>query len=123
MATVIYKGQTFYHVGKVTLRAGVNKVTKEEMDYLMSNPHFRHRINLGIIVLPEVPSLTGKDLTKSISEAVNVIARMNDYKVLKSIAQYDSRIEVMRAAEERVRQLEERARSSDISQKHFKGIE
>lgn len=123
MATVIYKGRTFYHVGKVTLRAGVNTVTDQELAYMLSNPHFRHRVNLGIIALPEIPSLTGKDLTKSIQDTINIIARMNDYKTLKSIAQYDSRVEVMRAAEARVAQLEERARSADISRKHFKGVE
>ena len=123
MATVIYKGHTFYHVGKVTLKAGVNTVNEKEMAYLLANPHFRHRVNLGIIVLPDVPNLTGKDLTKSIQDAIIVIARMNDHRVLKSIAQYDSRREVMEAAEARVKQLEERARSADISRKHFKGIE
>lgn len=121
MKTVIYKGNTLYHVGKITLRAGVNQVSDADMGYLMAHPHFMQRVNLGIIHVPHLPTLTGKDLTRSIDEVIRIIAKMNDFKVLSSIAQYDNRIEVMQAATKRVDELKKRAASSDILNKHFKG--
>lgn len=121
MALVIYKGNTFYHVGHVTLRAGVNQVTNEELAYLVAHPHFRQRVNLGIIDCPDLPRPTGKDLSKNIEETLKAISKMNDFKVLQSIAKYDSRPEVMRAAEDRVNKLKQKAASNDLSNKHFKG--
>lgn len=123
MALVIYKGNTFYHVGNVTLRAGVNQVSEKDLAYLLAHPHFRQRVNLGIIDCPDLPRPAGKDLAKNVEETLKVISRMNDFKVLQSIAKYDSRREVMEAAEKRVQQLKEKAASTDISLKHFKGIE
>lgn len=123
MALVIYKGNTFYHVGNVTLRAGVNQVSEKDMAYLLAHPHFRQRVNLGIIDCPDLPRPAGKDLTKNVEETLQIIARMNDFKVLQSISKYDSRREVMEAAEKRVNQLKEKAASTDISLKHYKGLD
>ena len=120
MAVVINKSKTFYHCGKISLRAGVNQVSEEDMAYLLLHPHFKQRINLGLIDVPSLPKLTGKDLSRSMEETVAVIARMNDFKTLEALAKYDNRPEIMEAAEKRVNVLRAKFASTDITGKHFK---
>lgn len=120
MVHVIYKGNTFYHIGRVSLKAGVNNVSEADLAYLIAHPHFRQRVNLGIIDVPSMPKPQGKDASKSIEETIKLILKMNDFKILQSIAKYDSRPDVMQAAEERVRQLKDKAASNDLNNKHFK---
>lgn len=123
MARVKNNGENHFHLlyekKSLTLKPGINEVTEAQIMLLLDNPISRNRINLGIIEILDMPSLYKKEQLRTTEKVIELIPKIKDIKLLKSIARYDGRSEVVKYAEERMNQLKNEDQKA-LANEHFK---
>ena len=106
MAIVKYNAKNVYSCLDIRLLPGVNQVENSQLERVLLEPLFKHRVDEGIIVIiPEIQD--PKDEKAKDKQLVQLMCDVYDVKLLKKYIKESKDKEIVKSAKKQLKKIED----------------